>query len=110
MQEPNMHFFIIIPIYNVSEYLRECLESCANQSYKHFSAIMINDGSSDDSGAIAREFALRDKRFIYLEQANSGVSSARNNALDYIYKILDNKQSHKLAERERERESLVARI
>ena len=80
-----MTFYLIIPIYNTQKYLCECLDSLLAQSYKHFKAILINDGSSDESGKIAESYAKKDTRFIYLSQENQGVSSARNTALDYIF-------------------------
>ncbi|ENQ1164203.1 glycosyltransferase family 2 protein, partial [Campylobacter upsaliensis] len=55
---------IVIPIYNVELYLRECLESVINQTYKNFTALLINDGSSDNSLEIAKEYARKDERFI----------------------------------------------
>lgn len=73
---------IIIPVYNTEKYLRECLESICIQTYSKFEVILINDGSSDNSGKICQEFAKKDKRFIVLEQNNKGVSSARNRGLD----------------------------
>ena len=69
---------IIVPIYNVEQYLNKCLDSIINQSYNNFEVILINDGSLDDSKKICDEFVKNDKRFRYFEQANSGLSSARN--------------------------------
>lgn len=68
---------IIIPIYNVENYLRQCLDSISEQTYKNFECILINDGSTDNSKQIAEEFLL-DSRFRYFEKENGGVSSARN--------------------------------
>ncbi len=73
---------VIIPIYNVQDYLAECLESVIHQTYTHLEIILINDGSSDASGEIARDFAKRDSRIIYFEQENKGQSVARNIGLD----------------------------
>lgn len=58
---------IIIPIYNCGIYLKECLESVAGQSHQEFEALMINNGSTDDSKEICMEFAKKDPRFFYLE-------------------------------------------
>lgn len=69
---------IIVPIYNVSEYLKKCLLSIAGQTYKNFEAILIDDGSDDGSFDIARSFAESDSRFLLIHQENGGVSKARN--------------------------------
>ena len=73
---------VIIPIYNVESYLKECLDSIINQSYQHLEIICVNDGSTDSSGAIAQEYARQDSRIIYIEQENSGQGAARNVGLD----------------------------
>lgn len=83
--QDSINFYLIIPIYNTQKYLCECLDSLLAQSYGHFKAILVNDGSSDESGKIAESYAKKDTRFIYLTQENQGVSSARNTALDYIF-------------------------
>lgn len=72
---------IIIPIYNTVEALRKCLDSVINQTYREIELILINDGSTDDSGMICREYAARDNRIIYIEQKNLGVSEARNKGI-----------------------------
>ena len=69
---------IIVPIYNVENYLRHCLESIQNQTYQNFECLLINDGSSDNSAEICREYVEKDSRFRYFEKENGGVSSARN--------------------------------
>ena len=73
---------IIIPVYNVENYLRSCLDSVLSQTYKDFEVLMVNDGSIDDSGAICQDFAERDSRFHYFEKENGGLSDARNYGLD----------------------------
>lgn len=78
-------FYVIIPIYNVENYVGECLESLLTQSHKNFSAILVDDGSSDKSADIAKSYANKDSRFIFLFQTNMGVSSARNTALNYVF-------------------------
>ena len=80
--------YIIIPIYNVAPYLKECLDSIKAQTYKNFKAIMIDDCSSDNSAQIAVQYAQNDARFILLSQPNSGVAMARNAGLDYIFATL----------------------
>lgn len=74
-------FFIIIPIYNTELYLSQCLDSVLNQTYPHFEAILINDGSTDSSGKIAQEYANKDSRFTLVSQENQGASVARNSGL-----------------------------
>ena len=69
---------IIVPIYNVENYLRHCLESIQNQTYQNFECLLINDGSPDNSADICREYVSKDSRFRYFEKENGGVSSARN--------------------------------
>ncbi len=73
---------LIIPVYNVEKYLRRCLDSVVNQTYKDFECILIDDGSTDMSGQICDEYADKDNRFIVIHQENGGVSSARNAGLD----------------------------
>ena len=71
---------VIVPIYNVEKYLRECLDSIQSQTYTDFECIMINDGSVDKSKEIAESY-LNDKRFILVNQDNSGQSVARNKGI-----------------------------
>lgn len=74
---------IIVPIYNVENYLRECLDSIQNQTYKKFECIMVNDGSTDSSQQIAEEY-LTDSRFKLINQSNKGLSGARNTGISHI--------------------------
>lgn len=76
---------IIIPIYNVAKYLPECLTSIQSQTYDNFQAILINDGSTDESEKIARDYMQKDSRFILINQENKGLGAARNAGLDYIF-------------------------
>ena len=73
---------VIIPAYNAQEYLRECLESVLAQSFPDFEAIVVNDGSADNTRAIAEEFAATDSRIKVLSTGNQGLSCARNNGVD----------------------------
>lgn len=74
---------VIIPIYNVERYLQRCLSSLEEQSYKNIEVLMVDDGSTDGCGEIAKAFAERDKRFIYLYQHNAGQGSARNTGMQH---------------------------
>lgn len=69
---------VILPVYNVSRFLRPCLDSLMAQTYPHFEVLLVNDGSTDDSGTICEEYAARDSRFRVYHKENGGVSSARN--------------------------------
>ena len=75
-------FSIIIPIYNVAPYLRECLDSIIDQTIGNWEAICVDDGSTDGGGAILDEYVARDKRFKVIHQKNAGVSTARNVGLN----------------------------
>ena len=74
---------IIVPIYNVENYLRQCLDSIVAQTYQNFECLLINDGSPDHSADICREYVSKDSRFRYFEKENGGVSSARNLGIEY---------------------------
>ena len=73
---------VIVPVYNVENYLEKCLDSLINQTYKNIEIIVINDGSTDNSGEICQEYAQKDNRIIYIEKENGGLSEARNVGLD----------------------------
>lgn len=73
---------VIIPVYNVEKYLRRCLDSVLNQSFHDIEVICIDDGSTDSSLSILREYAAKDARVRVLAQSNRGVSAARNAGLD----------------------------
>lgn len=72
---------VIVPVYNVESYLSECLESLAKQSYSDIEIICIDDGSTDESPSILRNYVEMDTRFKMIRQQNSGVSAARNRGL-----------------------------
>ena len=81
---------IIIPIYNVEKYLKQCLDSIVNQTLKEIEIICVDDGSTDGSLEILKEYAQKDSRFIILQQKNKGAGSARNAGLriaqgEYLY-------------------------
>ena len=73
---------VIVPVYNVENYLNKCLDSLINQTYKNLEIIVINDGSIDNSGEICQEYAQKDNRIVYIEKENGGQSEARNMGLD----------------------------
>lgn len=73
---------IIIPVYNVEKYLRQCLNSVIGQSFQDIEILIVNDGSTDGSLQILREYEQLDKRLIIIEKENSGLSAARNSALE----------------------------
>lgn len=73
---------VLVPIYNAGDWLRDCLESIATQSYESWEAILVDDGSTDASRELCEQFCSRDVRFRLIRQENSGVSAARNTALD----------------------------
>lgn len=76
---------VIIPIYNVEQYLRECLDSVINQTYKNLEIILVNDGSTrKENLKIAKEYVLKDSRFILFDKENGGLSSARNVGIEYF--------------------------
>lgn len=72
---------IIVPIYNVSSYLQECLESILSQDYPFLEIILVDDGSTDDSGKICDEYAKRDSRIRVIHQPNGGAAAAKNAGL-----------------------------
>ena len=83
-----MKFSVIVPIYNSEKYLKKCLDSLVNQTFKNIEIILVNDGSTDNSEDIIKQY-LKDKRIIYLKKENGGQASARNLGLskakgDYI--------------------------
>lgn len=78
----NEKITVIVPVYNVEHYLDQCLDSLISQTYKNLEIIVINDGSTDNSGAICQEYAQKDNRIIYIEKENGGQSEARNMGLD----------------------------
>ena len=85
-----MKLSIIIPVYNIKQYLSKCLNSILEQSFKDFEIICVNDGSTDNSLAILQEFKDKDERIIIIDKKNEGSGVARNTALDiakgeYVY-------------------------
>ena len=75
---------VVVPVYNVAPYLEQCLDSIVNQTYRHLEIILVDDGSTDESGAICDRYAEQDGRIQVVHKENGGQSSARNVALDMI--------------------------
>ena len=75
---------VVVPIYNVEKYLKECLDSIINQTYKNLKILLINDGSTDNSLDIAKQYAIKDNRIMIINKQNGGVGSARNAGIDYF--------------------------
>ena len=73
---------VIIPVYNVENYIDQCLESEVSQTYDDLEILLINDGSADDSASFCREWAKKDKRIIFIDKKNEGVSASRNMGID----------------------------
>ena len=73
---------VILPVYNVGEYLKECLDSLINQTLKDIEIICINDGSTDNSPEILEQYAQKDSRFIIVSQENRGQGIARNKGVE----------------------------
>jgi len=69
---------IIVPVYNTAKYLPDCLDSIINQTYRNLEIILVNDGSTDNSPTIIKQYAEKDNRIIVINQENSGQSVARN--------------------------------
>ena len=76
---------IIIPVYNIESYLRDCLNSVLAQTFKDFDVVLIDDGSTDGSGAICDEYADTDDRITVIHQTNKGLALARNIGLDWMF-------------------------
>ena len=74
---------VVVPVYNVAPYLDECLESIAAQYYRDLEVVMVDDGSTDESGEIAAAFAARDPRFKLITKANAGLGAARNTGTEH---------------------------
>lgn len=75
-------FSLIVPIYNTRIYLKKCLDSIKHQTFNDFEAILIDDGSTDDSALFCQEYIKNDKRFVFFSKTNGGLSSARNFGID----------------------------
>ena len=75
---------IIIPVFNVQNYIERCMDSLLKQTYENYEVILIDDGSTDNSGVLCDEYANVDSRIKVIHKMNGGVSSARNEGLDHV--------------------------
>ncbi len=80
--EENIKISIILPIYNVGPFFEECMKSVIGQTYKNLEIVLVDDGSTDNSGDIADHYAKIDNRIKVIHQSNKGVSNARNTGID----------------------------
>lgn len=77
-----MKISVIVPVYNNEKYIRDCIDSILNQTFTDFELILVDDGSSDNSGVICDEYALNNSRIKVFHQKNRGVCAARNVGID----------------------------
>ena len=75
---------IIVPVYKAEKYIHRCIDSLLAQTYKNIEAVLVDDGSPDNCGAICDEYAAKDSRVKVFHQQNRGVSAARNTGLAHI--------------------------
>lgn len=78
----NQLISVILPIYNVENYLRQCLDSIIEQTFHNLEILLVNDGSTDGSGKICQEYLKKDSRIRYFEKENGGLSDARNYGIE----------------------------
>lgn len=89
IQDKNVFFSIIVPVYNVENYLKQCLDSILYQTYSNFEIILVNDGSTDSSAKICSFYQYTSAKIVLINKENGGLSDARNAGLkkakgDYI--------------------------
>lgn len=82
MEDSKISF--VVPVYNAEKYLRRCLDSILIQTYSNIEVIIVDDGSTDDSGNICNEYKKQDARVSVIHTVNQGVSAARNTALEHV--------------------------
>ena len=82
---------VIVPVYKVEAYLRRCVDSILNQSYRDLELILVDDGSPDSCGAICDAYAARDPRIHVIHQENGGLSAARNSGIDWAFAHSDSR-------------------
>ncbi|USL95940.1 glycosyltransferase [Riemerella anatipestifer] len=92
-QGENPLISVIVPVYNAENYVEECLQSISNQTYRNIEIIVINDGSTDNSGAICDRYAMTDSRVRVIHKSNGGLSNTRNvgieNAKGIYFSFID---------------------
>ena len=76
---------VIVPVYKVERYLKRCVDSILDQTFRDFELILVDDGSPDRCGEICEKYAEKDKRIVVLHRENGGLSAARNTGLDWIF-------------------------
>lgn len=81
LENKNFMLSVIIPVYNVEQYLRNCIDSILSQEYDNMEIICVNDGSLDQSGEIIDEYCQKDKRIIHIKKENGGLVSARKTGI-----------------------------
>lgn len=77
-----MRFSIVVPVFNIEKYIKECIESILDQNFKDYELILIDDGSKDKSGKICDEYSLKDDRIIVIHKENGGLVSARKEGIN----------------------------
>ena len=82
MDSGSLRISVIVPVYNTEKYLRRCIDSILNQTYEALEVILVDDGSTDGSGAVCDEYAEKDARVRAIHQKNGGISAARNAGID----------------------------
>ena len=78
----NIKVSVCVPFYNIAQYAGRCLDSILNNTYKNLEVICVNDGSTDETLEILKEYEKKDSRIIVINKENGGLASARNSALD----------------------------
>ena len=78
----NPRVSVIVPVYNIEKYVKECINSILAQTYTNIEVIVVNDGSTDDSLNVLQEYASEHLNVIVIDQENQGVSIARNNGIN----------------------------
>ena len=79
-----MKISVVVPVFNIENYIKRCLDSLINQTYSNLEIILVDDGSTDNSGKICDEYALRDERIKVYHEKNGGAAKARNFAIDKV--------------------------
>lgn len=85
MRQDSPLISIIVPIYNIRDYVGKCIESIANQTYRNLEIILVDDGSTDGSGELCDRYAVKDDRILILHKMNGGLSDARNHGIDICH-------------------------